>query len=158
MLTRVHGLAVWQLLRTAREGLQSEIGLRTKLAADWARAESSAGYSSAEPVPELDGGRVGALHAEGLARCSRDAAVALSLSMRTFAWQVLPLKQVAGNHKAVQAPRGRGGSSARAGTLPPRPAHPRLAHLAGPTEPVPDWVMQDQRHAYYASVRRAMLF
>ena len=114
MLTRVHGLAVWQLLRTAREGLQSEIGLRTKLAADWARAESSAGYSSAEPVPELDGGRVGALHAEGLARCSRDAAVALSLSMRTFAWQVLPLKQVAGNHKAVQAPRGRGGSSASA--------------------------------------------
>lgn len=22
----------------------------------------------------------------------------------------------------------------------------------GPTEPVPDWVMQDQRHAYYASI------
>ena len=119
MLTRVYGLAVRQLLRTARAGLQSEIGLRTKLAADWARTESNAGWPSAEPVLELDGGRAGAFHAECLARNSRDAAAALSLSMRTLAWQALPLKQVAGNNEAVKASgsSGRGGSSASASAL-----------------------------------------
>ena len=84
MRPRAHGVAVRQLLRAARAGLQSEIGLRAKLAADWARAEASAGGSSAKPVPELDGSLPGAFHAECLARNSRDAAAALSLSMRTF--------------------------------------------------------------------------
>ena len=102
--------AVRQLLRAARAGLQSEIGLRAKLAADWARAEASAGGSSAKPVPELDGSLAGGFHGECLARNSRDAAAALSLSMRTFAWQALPLKQVAGNRETVQE-SGKGGSS-----------------------------------------------
>ena len=113
MRPRAHGVAVRQLLRAARAGLQSEIGLRAKLAADWARAEASAGGSSAKPVPELDRSLAGVFHAECLARNSRDAAAALSLSMRTFAWQALPLKQVAGNQETVQE-SGKGGSSVSA--------------------------------------------
>ena len=120
MRPRAHGVAVRQLLRAARAGLQSEIGLRARLAADWARAEASAGGSSAKPVPELDGSLAGVFHGECLARNSRDAAAALSLSMRTFAWQALPLKQVAGNRETVQE-SGKGGSSVSARCSHDRP-------------------------------------